>query len=99
LLTRAAKLGAYFEKAVHGLRDCPHVIDIRNMGLVAGIELAPSPDGPTRRAYDVFLRCYAAGVMVRQTGDIIALTPPLIVSEAQIDEIVDCLRGALQSAA
>jgi beta-alanine--pyruvate transaminase len=97
LLTRAATLAKRWGMAMHSLRDCPHVIDIRAMGLVAGIELTPSPDGPTKRAYDVFTRCYDKGLLVRATGDTIALTPPLIVSEAQIDEIVHILRGILQT--
>jgi beta-alanine--pyruvate transaminase len=97
LLTRAATFDAMWCNAVHSLRDCPHVIDIRAMGLVAGIELAPSPDGPTKRAYEVFVKCYDKGVMVRQTGDTIALTPPLIISAAQIEEIVSTLRAVLVS--
>jgi beta-alanine--pyruvate transaminase len=99
LLSRAATLDEYWAKAVHGLRDCPHVIDIRSMGLVAGVELAPSAEGPTKRAYEVFLRCYDQGVLVRQTGETIALTPPLIISESQIDEIVSALRAVLASVA
>jgi beta-alanine--pyruvate transaminase len=95
LLTRAAALESVWCKAIHSLRDCPHVIDIRAMGLVAAVELAPRPDGPTKRAYEVFVKCYEKGVMVRQTGDTIALTPPLIISEAQIEEIVDTLRAVL----
>jgi beta-alanine--pyruvate transaminase len=99
LLTRAATLEPYWQKAIHGLQDCPHVVDIRSMGLVAGIEVAPSPEGPTKRAYDVFQRCYEGGVLCRQTGDILALSPPLIVSEAQIDEIAAAMRTALCAAA
>jgi beta-alanine--pyruvate transaminase len=98
LLTRAATLAAYWARAIHSLRDCPYVIDIRSMGLVAAIEFAPSPDGPTKRAYDIFLRAYDKGVMVRQTGDVIALTPPLIIAEAQIDEIVQCLHDVMMAA-
>lgn len=96
LLTRGARLHAKLEAAVHSLRDRPHVIDIRNTGLVAAIELAPRPDAPAgRRAFEVFLKCWEAGVLVRATGDTIALSPPLIVSEAQIDEIVAALGEAL----
>jgi beta-alanine--pyruvate transaminase len=99
LLTRAATLEAMWCKAIHSLRDCPHVLDIRAMGLVAAVELAPSPDGPTKRAYEVFVKCYDKGVMVRQTGDTIALTPPLIISAAQIEEIVSTLRAVLATSA
>jgi beta-alanine--pyruvate transaminase len=97
LLTRAATLADRWSAAIHALRDCPHVIDIRAMGLVAGIELAPSPEGPTLRAQEVFTRAYEKGLLVRATGDTIALTPPLIISEAQIDEIVHILRAILQT--
>lgn len=96
LLTRGALLHGKLEAAVHSLRDRPHVIDIRNTGLVAAIELAPRPDAPAgRRAFEVFLKCWEAGVLVRATGDTIALSPPLIVSEQQIDEIVAALGEAL----
>jgi beta-alanine--pyruvate transaminase len=98
LFDRARELAPYFESAVHSLREKPHVADIRNMGLVAGIELESIPGKPGVRAFDVFLRCFEKGVLVRTTGDIIALSPPLIVSRQQIDEIVgtiaDCLRAA-----
>jgi beta-alanine--pyruvate transaminase len=99
LLTRATTLDAMWCKAIHSLRDCPHVIDIRAMGLVAAVELAPSPDGATKRAYEVFVKCYDKGVLVRQTGDTIALTPPLIISAAQIEEIVSTLRAVLATTA
>ena len=99
LLTRAATLQDYFADAVHSLRGEPHVIDVRNIGLVAGIELAPLPGAPTRRAFDVFLDCYDKGVLIRTTGDTVALSPPLIIERAHIDEIVDTVRGALRRAA
>lgn len=99
LFDRAAELAPYFEDAVHGLRDRAHVIDVRNMGLVAGIELEPRPGRPTTRAYDVFTRCYEKGVLVRTTGDIVALSPPLIVERGQIDEICGALGEALDEAA
>ena len=70
-----------FEAALHSLKGCRHVIDIRNAGLMGAVELAPREGQPTQRAMDVFRRCYDAGVLVRTTGDTIALTPPLIVSE------------------
>ncbi len=96
LLTRGAALGAYWEDALHSLKDAPHVIDIRNIGLVGAIELDPIPGAPTKRAFDAFLKAYEKGVLIRTTGDIIALSPPLIVSKAQIDEIVDTVRSALK---
>jgi beta-alanine--pyruvate transaminase len=96
LLTRAADLEAYFAQAVHGLRDEPNVIDIRNIGLVAGIELAPIAGSPAKRAFDIFLDCYDKGVLIRSPGDTLALSPPLIIERAQIDQIVDTVRGAIR---
>jgi beta-alanine--pyruvate transaminase len=99
LLTRAAELQGYFAEAVHSLKGLPHVIDVRNIGLVGGIELAPRPNAPTQRAFDVFLDCYNAGVLIRTTGDTIALSPPLIIERAQIDQIVGTLATALKRVA
>ncbi|MBV8122805.1 MAG: aminotransferase class III-fold pyridoxal phosphate-dependent enzyme, partial [Paucibacter sp.] len=99
LLTRASELQGYFAEAVHSLRDAPNVIDVRNIGLVGGIELAPLPGEPAKRAFNVFLDCYDKGVLIRTTGDTIALSPPLIVEREQIDHIVDTLRAALKRAA
>ncbi len=96
LFDRARELAPYFENAVHTLRELPHVIDVRNLGLVAGIELEPLAGKPSTRAYEAFLRCFDKGVLVRTTGDVIALAPPLIVSKAQIDELVGTLAGALR---
>jgi beta-alanine--pyruvate transaminase len=98
LLTRAKELEGYFADALHSLRDMPNVIDVRNIGLVGGIELQPLPEAPAKRAFDVFLDCYEKGVMIRTTGDTIALSPPLIVEKAQIDQIVDTIAGALKRA-
>ncbi len=99
LLTRAAEIGPYFAEAVHSLKGEPHVIDVRNYGLVAGIELSPLAGEPTRRAFGVFLDCYEHGVMLRTTGDTVALSPPLIIERPHIDQIVDTLRTALRRAA
>jgi beta-alanine--pyruvate transaminase len=99
LLTRASELQGYFAEQVHSLREEPNVIDIRNIGLVAGIELQPNAEGPTKRAYGIFTDLYERGLLVRTTGDIVALSPPLIVEREQIDQIVDMLRAALRRAA
>jgi len=99
LLTRAAELDGYFADAVHALAGEPNVIDVRNIGLVAGVELAPIPGQPTKRAFDIFLDCWQQGLLVRTTGDIVALSPPLIVERGQIDRIVDMLRQAIRRAA
>jgi beta-alanine--pyruvate transaminase len=99
LLTRAAELEGAFAEAVHGLQGEPNVIDVRNIGLVGGIELAPRPGQPAQRAFDVFLDCWAHGLLIRTTGDTIALSPPLIIERGQIDQIVDTLRTALRRVA
>jgi beta-alanine--pyruvate transaminase len=96
LFERAAELAPYFEDAVHSLRGLPHVIDVRNIGLVAGIELEVRPDAPGTRAFEVFQRCLDKNLLIRTTGDIIALSPPLIISKKQIDEIIDTLNKVLQ---
>ena len=95
LFARAAGLSAYFENAVHRLRGHRNVVDIRNLGLVAGIELATREGAPGARAMELFHRAFDAGVLVRATGDIIALSPPLIISESEIDAIVDTIAEIL----
>jgi len=97
LLTRAADIASYWEDAVHSLKDCPHVIDIRNLGLIGAIELEPIAGEPTKRAFSAFLEAYEKGLMIRTTGDIIALSPPLIIEKAHIDELFDTLRGVLKT--
>ncbi|WP_317186119.1 aspartate aminotransferase family protein [Devosia sp. BK] len=97
LLTRGAELAPKFEAALHSLKGLPHVIDIRNIGLVGAIELEPIAGQPTKRAFSAFLKAFEQGLLIRTTGDIIALSPPLIVSESQIDEIVTKLAGILKT--
>ena len=97
LFERARELAPYFEDAVHSLKGLPHVIDVRNVGLMCGVELDPVPGKPGMRAYERFLRCFENSVLVRAAGDVIALTPPLIVDKKQIDEIVGTLADALKS--
>ena len=87
LFARAAGLEAYWQDAAHSLRGRPHVIDVRNLGLVAGIELQPRPGAPGARGMEVFHRCFDTGLLVRATGDILALSPPLILERAHIDEM------------
>ena len=96
---RARALEPYWQDAVHSLRGLPNVIDIRNAGLIAGIELAPRPGKPTDRAVQVFGRCFDAGLLVRTTGDIIALSPPLIIERAHVDRIVETLSDAIRAEA
>ena len=97
LLTRADTMAAPFGGAAHGLRGLPHVVDVRTLGLVAGIELAPRAGQPGARAYDVFLRCWEQGVFVRTTGDTVALSPPLIIEEAHIAQVFKTLTEAIRS--
>ena len=97
LLTRAADLASYWEDAVHSLKDCPNVIDIRNLGLIGAIELEPIAGAPTKRAFSAFLEAYEKGLLIRTTGDIIALSPPLIISKAEIDELFGTLRDVLNT--
>jgi beta-alanine--pyruvate transaminase len=99
LLTRATDIGPYFAQALHSLKGEPHVVDIRNIGLVGGIELASIPGEPAKRGFNVFLDCYDKGLLVRTTGDTVALSPPLIIEKSQIDQTVDTIRGALRRAA
>ena len=99
LFERAAGLQAHFAQAVHSLRGEPHVIDIRNLGLVGGIELSPLPGQPAKRAFDIFLDLYAQGLLIRTTGDTLALSPPLIISAEQITQVVETIRAALRRAA
>jgi beta-alanine--pyruvate transaminase len=97
LFARTAAIAPEFENAVHSLRGARHIVDIRNLGLVAGIELEPRAGSPGKRGYEAFVRCFEAGVLVRVTGDIIALSPPLIIDRAQIEQIVSTIRTVLNT--
>jgi len=97
LLTRGASLEAAFESAIHALKGAPHVIDVRNIGLMAAVELEPRPGKPGARAYEAFLKCFEAGVLVRYTGDILAFSPPLIAEKAQIERIFETVAAALKT--
>ena len=97
LPARARAIEPYWEDSVHKLRDAPGVIDIRNTGLIAGIELQPRPGKPTERAMAIFQRCFDAGLLIRTTADIIALSPPLIIERQHVDQIVDTIDDALRA--
>jgi beta-alanine--pyruvate transaminase len=99
LLTRGAELASYWEDAMHSLAGLPNVIDVRNIGLVAAIELAPSKDGPGRRGFQAFVDAFAADLMIRSTGDTLAISPPLIIEKDQIDRIVSTVGDVLKRAA
>jgi beta-alanine--pyruvate transaminase len=96
---RARAIEPYWQEAAHSLRGLPNVIDIRDCGLIAGIELAPRPGKPTQRALDIFRRCFDAGVLVRVTADIIALSPPLIVEKPHVDRLIGTLAEAIRAEA
>jgi beta-alanine--pyruvate transaminase len=96
LFERAAELAPYWEAAVHSLRGSPHIVDIRNMGLVAGIELESRPGKVGARALEAHVDCFRRGVLIRVSGEIIALSPPLIIEKGQIDELVDAVGAALR---
>ncbi len=97
LFERAADLSPYWEDAVHSLKGTRNVIDLRNLGIIAGIELEPRAGKPTQRAFDAFLKCYEKGLLIRTTGDIIALSPPLIVEKSHVDEMFGTLTEVLRA--
>ncbi len=97
LYDRAHDLGGYWEESVHSLKGLPNVIDVRNLGLVAAVELASRPEAPGARATEVFHRAFDSGLLIRVTGDVIALSPPLIIDKAQIDELIGGLAGLLKT--
>jgi beta-alanine--pyruvate transaminase len=97
LFARAADLEGYWQDAVHGLRGLANIIDIRNIGLTAGIELAPRDGAPGARGYEVLTGCFEAGALVRVTGDIIAISPPLIIDEGQIDALLAIVAGVVEN--
>ncbi len=95
LFERAARMAPVLEEAVHSLKGARHVIDIRNCGLVAAVELEPRAGAPGARTFDTYLGCWEDGVLVRQAGEIICLAPALIVGESHIARMVDTLRAVL----
>jgi beta-alanine--pyruvate transaminase len=97
LLTRAAKMESVLEQGLHTLRDIPNVIDLRNIGLVGAVELAPRAGDPGKRGFEVLLKCWERGLLVRTTGDTIALSPPLIVEDRHIEQIVGTLGEVLKT--
>jgi len=99
MVERVAALAPYFEKAVHSLRGAKHITDIRNLGLSAGFTLAAVPGEPAKRPYEVAMRCLDKGFYVRYAGDCIALAPPFITTEAEIDSLVNALGEAINETA
>jgi beta-alanine--pyruvate transaminase len=99
LFERAAEMAPYWQEALHSLKGHPHVIDIRNLGLMGAVELAPRPGKAGERAFQVFTTAFHKGVMVRVTGETLAMSPPLIIEKSQIDKIVSTLSQALHEVA
>jgi len=97
LLTRAASLAKYWEDAIWTLKDAKNVIDLRVIGLVAGIEFSPRPGAPTKRAFEIFTKAFEKGLMVRVTGETIAVSPPLIIEKPQIDQLVGMIAEAIKA--
>ncbi len=97
LFARARGLESEFEDAVHSLRGLPHVIDIRNIGMAAAIELQPREGRPNERTFEAYLRCFERGLLVRTTGDTIALSPPLIAEPRHIAQIADTIASVLKT--
>jgi beta-alanine--pyruvate transaminase len=100
LFEKAIELGQYWEDAIHALKGLPNVIDIRNFGLIGAVELAPREGAPGARGYDAFNRAFHdQNLMVRCTGDVLALSPPLILQKEHIDLIFDRLAATIRATA
>jgi beta-alanine--pyruvate transaminase len=97
LLTRASEMAKHWEDALHSLKGLPHVIDVRNIGLIGAVELEPIAGSPAKRAFSAFLNAYEQGIMIRTTGDTIAMSPPLIIKKSEIDELIGKLAGVLKA--
>jgi beta-alanine--pyruvate transaminase len=95
LFERVADLAPYWEEAVHSLKGAKHIIDLRNLGLVGAIELTPRDGAPGARGMDVMVKAWEKGIMVRVTGDILALSPPFIIEKNEIDRIFETLAEIL----
>ncbi len=94
---RAARLAPLLADAAHALRGLPGIVDVRNYGLIAAVEFANEPGRAPTRAFEIFHHCFEQGLLVRATGDVIALSPPLIVTEAQIGEMFTRLAAAIRA--
>jgi beta-alanine--pyruvate transaminase len=96
VLEHAQSMTAYWEDALHSLKGLPHVIDLRNVGLIGAIELASIPGKVGARAMAVYKQAFAEGVLIRTTGDIIALSPPLVLEKKHIDDLFGKLADILK---
>ncbi len=98
LFQKAIDLEPYWQETLFSLRDLPNVIDIRTVGLVAGVQFAAHADGVGKRGYEVFRECFEKGLLVRASGDTIALSPALIVEKAEIDRMMELLADGIRKA-
>jgi beta-alanine--pyruvate transaminase len=99
LAERTARIAHLWQDAAHGLREAPHVVDIRTAGLLGGIDLKPRPGAPGARGNECQLACQQAGVLIRNSGDTLVLSPPLVITETQVSQVFDTIRKALQGVA
>jgi len=99
LLTRVGEIAQYWEDAAHSLKDCPNVVDIRNIGLIAAIELAPRPGAVGARGLEAHIKAFEKGAYIRTTGDVLAFAPPLIIQKAEIDQLFGTAREVLSALA
>jgi len=97
LFERCAEIAPYWQEALHSLRGTRHVIDIRNLGLIGAVELEPIAGEPTKRAFSAFVKAFEKGILIRTTGDIIALSPPLIIERDQVDHLIGTLKEVLEA--
>jgi beta-alanine--pyruvate transaminase len=99
LLTRGAKFTEHWRDALHALKGLPNVIDIRNVGLMGAVELAPRKDAPGARGYEVMVDSFNRGLYMRTAGDVLAMSPPLIVERQHIDEMMSILSDSIKRVA
>jgi beta-alanine--pyruvate transaminase len=99
VFARVREIEPYFEDALHGCRDLPHVIDVRNLGLMGAIELAPLPGQPGKRGFELMIECYERGLMTRIAGETFEFSPPLVIDRGHIDRIFDTLGKVLRERA
>ena len=90
-------MARYWEDAIHSLKGTSSLIDIRNYGLIGALEFEPIPGKPGARAFEEYLKAFEKGLLIRQTGDIIALSPPLIAERTHIDQIFGMLADVLKT--
>ena len=99
LFERANALAPYFEQSLHSLKGLPNVVDIRNLGMMGAVELAPVPGAPLKRVMDIFDRTFAKGTLIRASGPNLAFSPPLIAEKKHVDQLVDHLHQAIKESA